>query len=296
MSALSRRSTPTSAPPIPPEGIAAPSGSVAVPYDVKKAVDFIRARTGEKVTIADLVEVCGVAERTLRKHFCVFLGLAPREYLRRTRLAAVREQLLSAVADVSVTEIAARNGFSHFGRFAAQYRRCFGETPSSTLRRACSPESNSAPSLNKPPPLVRNSRERPSLVILPLRTATIDHIFFAESLAEGLACALSSARSLSVTLARSPNVASLNLQRLARENSARYCLTGRVSQAGERLRVIICLLDAANERHLWGDSFDGRTNDLFELQDRVTEGVVLAILPNVRKPRSSAPRESGPRI
>ncbi len=283
MSALSRRSTPTSAPPIPPEGIAAPSGSAVVPYDVKKAVDFIRARTGEKVTIADLVKVCGVAERTLRKHFRVFLGLAPREYLRRTRLAAVREQLLAAGADVSVTEIAARNGFNHFGRFAAQYRRCFGETPSSTLRRACSPESNSAPSLDKPPPLVRNARGRPSLVILPLRTATIDHTFFAESLAEGLACALSSARSVSVTLARSSNVASLNLQRLACENSARYCLTGRVSQAEERLRVIICLLDAANERHLWGDSFDGRTSDLFELQDRVTEGVVLAILPNVRK-------------
>src|SRR5262249_20230009 len=89
MSALRRGSVPTSALPIPRERRAAPAGLAScptvIPHDVKKAVDFIRARSADKVTIAELVKVCGVAERTLRKHFCTFLGLAPLEYMRRIR-------------------------------------------------------------------------------------------------------------------------------------------------------------------------------------------------------------------
>jgi adenylate cyclase len=275
---------------------------VAVPQDVKKAVDYLRAHVGEKVTVADLVGACGVAARTLRKHFRVFLGLAPLEYLRRMRLGAVREELLSTAANGSVTEIAARNGFSHFGRFSVDYRRCFGESPSSTRRRACSTgrartagnESISTSGSDEPPPMVGISRARPPLAILPFRTATIDHKFFAESLAEGLACALCSARSLCVTLVRSSSVAPLNSRQRTQEHGARYCLTGRVTQADDRLRVIICLLDAASERHLWGDSFDGGTSDLFGLQDRVTEGVVRAILPNIREAEIERARRKRP--
>jgi adenylate cyclase len=300
MSRRSRRSVPTGSPPIPREVFAAAralvSTSPVVPYDVKKALDFMRARAGDKVTIADLVRECGVAERTLRKHFRAFLGLAPLEYLRRMRLAAVRGELLAGTADASVTEIAARNGFSHFGRFAAQYKRCFGESPSSSLRRACSAKRGSIPGSDQPSPILRISRGRPLLVILSFRTATIDHKFFADSLVEGLACALSSTRSLSVTIVmtRGSSRASPDLQPLAREHAARYCLTGRVSQTRDRLRVIICLLDMANARHLWGDSFDAETSDLFGLQDRVTEGVVRAILPNIREAEIERARRKRP--
>ena len=40
--------------------------------------------------------------------------------------------------------------------------------------------------------------------------------------------------------------------------------------------------DAASERQIWGDSFDGESADLFRLQDHVTQGVTRAILPNIR--------------
>jgi AraC-like DNA-binding protein len=44
-------------------------------------------------------------------------------------------RFLKATSDTSVTEVATRFGFSHFGRFSQQYRRCFDETPSETLQR-----------------------------------------------------------------------------------------------------------------------------------------------------------------
>ena len=82
-----------------------------------------------------LAAISGVAERTLAKHFQAFLGRAPLTYLRQLRLAAARERLLQGAGPAAVTAVATRYGFTHFGRFSAQYRRAFGELPSSTLRQ-----------------------------------------------------------------------------------------------------------------------------------------------------------------
>jgi adenylate cyclase len=237
----------------------------------------------QKVTITDLVRASGVAERTLHKHFRAFIGLSPLGYLRRMRLATVREELLRGAVSGSVTEVAARYGFGHLGRFSAQYRQCFNEPPSSTLHRALGNSSTgpeSAPGISG---ALRSSREKPCVAILPFHTATIDQRFFAESLAEAIACALSRARSLSVIVARSPtNISSVDPQRLARERGARYGMAGSIARSRDHLRVIVRLLDIPTGQHLWGDSYDGEMADRFGLQDRVTEGVVRSVLPNVR--------------
>ena len=52
------------------------------------------------------------------------------------RLRRVRFDLENAQGEISVTETALRWGFSHLGRFAADYRKTFGERPSETARRA----------------------------------------------------------------------------------------------------------------------------------------------------------------
>lgn len=268
---------------LPPAGPDLHARPAVVPHDVKKSIEHMRARMDQKVTITDLVGASGVPERTLHKHFRAFVGLSPLGYLRRMRLAAVREELLAAAENSSVTGIAARYGFSHLGRFSTQYRRCFGEPPSSTLRRALGngvTHRECAPGISR---AIRFSRERPSVAILPFHTATIDQRFFAESLAEGIACALSCVRSLSVTVARSPtNISSVDPQRLARERGARYGIAASIAQSGDHLRVIVRLFDTSTGQHLWGDSYDGEMADLFGLQDRVTEGVARSILPNVR--------------
>jgi len=70
------------------------------------------------------------------QHFRDFKGTSPMRYLRTARFGKVREALRRAEPEESITEIAARWGFSHMGRFSVEYRRRFGETPSTTLRRA----------------------------------------------------------------------------------------------------------------------------------------------------------------
>src|SRR5262249_7622920 len=66
-----------------------------------------------------------------------------------------------------------------------------------------------------------------------------------------------------------------------RNIGTRYCLLGRLTRRGERLRVIVRLVDAAVDRHLWGDSFDGSSNDPFELQDRTVDGVLCGVVAHI---------------
>ena len=89
-----------------------------VPRDVKRAIDYMRRNMGRKIAVPDLAAVCDVAERTLREHFRQFFGLSPLAFFRRLRLAAVRESLLDGANCTTITEVATRYGFSHFGRFS----------------------------------------------------------------------------------------------------------------------------------------------------------------------------------
>jgi AraC family ethanolamine operon transcriptional activator len=57
-------------------------------------------------------------------------------FLRQVRLEGVRRDLDGGLPPGGISELALRWGFSHFGRFAADYRRHFGELPSETARRA----------------------------------------------------------------------------------------------------------------------------------------------------------------
>lgn len=279
-----------------------------VPHDVKQAVDYMRKNRGRKITMVDLVSVSGVAERTLTKHFRAFLGVPPLSYLRRLRLAAVRETLLCGADGASVTKVATQYGLTHFGRFSVQYRRCFGESPSATLRRGRAvavSQARAGHDRGKAEPdgagLAKSylgplSREKPSIAILPCQTSLREptHRWFAESLADGIAAALCSVRPLSVMLSRQTGVPVRDPQRAARDLGARYFLIGRLTGGGQRLRLVVRVVATATGHHVWGDSYDGEDNDLLRLQDHVVEGIVRAILPNIRRSEIDKARRARP--
>jgi AraC-like DNA-binding protein len=101
--------------------------------DVKRVLDYVDANLAEPLTLADLIAVANVPGRTLNEHFRKFTGLAPMAYVRRERLKKARQMLAASLTE-SVTEAALACGFFHLGRFAAEYRHIFGETPLETLK------------------------------------------------------------------------------------------------------------------------------------------------------------------
>ncbi|MEO3787314.1 AraC family transcriptional regulator [Actinocorallia sp. B10E7] len=109
----------------------------AAPRTVRRALEFIESRAAEPITVADIAAEVSVSVRVLQEGFRRHVGRSPTEQLRTTRLERVRRALLDGDPEtVTVTSVAARWGFHHLGRFAADYRRHFGEAPSVTLRCA----------------------------------------------------------------------------------------------------------------------------------------------------------------
>jgi len=86
-------------------------------------------------TAADLAATVGVTSRTLLRTFQESFGVPPKRYLMLRELHAVRRSLREAsTEDATVAEVLTRHGVWEFGRFAARYRRQFGESPAETLR------------------------------------------------------------------------------------------------------------------------------------------------------------------
>ncbi|HEU0216590.1 MAG TPA: helix-turn-helix domain-containing protein [Stellaceae bacterium] len=107
-----------------------------LPVDMVRALRWLRGHFSEPVGLERLADVAGVRPRTLETHFKVFLGTTPLGWVRQMRLRRARQQLLQSNPHATVTDIAMANGFNQLGRFAAQYRKVFGELPSSTFQRS----------------------------------------------------------------------------------------------------------------------------------------------------------------
>lgn len=89
----------------------------------------------DPIHISELCLALDVSRRTLHRAFHGMLGLGPVEYLRLVRLAEVRRQLTSGrPGTASVSQAALDAGFSDLGRFAAYYRKLYGEMPSQTRK------------------------------------------------------------------------------------------------------------------------------------------------------------------
>ncbi|MFJ9828237.1 AraC family transcriptional regulator [Streptomyces sp. NPDC101160] len=107
----------------------------ARPAPVKRVMDAVRARPEHPFTTTELAALARVSVRRLQESFREYVGMSPMAYVRQVRLDRVHEELRTGDPDgLAVGEVAWRWGFTHPGRFAAQYRARFGEPPSRTLR------------------------------------------------------------------------------------------------------------------------------------------------------------------
>ncbi|MET0859549.1 MAG: AraC family transcriptional regulator [Microbacterium sp.] len=114
--------------------LAEPSRAIGV-QPVSHAVEMLRTDLARPWTVTELAAAVSVSVRGLQEGFRRSLDTTPMAYLRHLRLEEVhRELVVAEPGTVSVTEVAVRWGFTHLGRFAADYRAEFAERPSDTLR------------------------------------------------------------------------------------------------------------------------------------------------------------------
>ena len=130
--------------------------------------------------------------------------------------------------------------------------------------------------------------DKPSIAVLPFKNMSGDpeQEYFADGIVEDIITALSRFKALFV-IARNSSFTykgrAVDVKQVGRELGVRYVLEGSVRKATNRVRITGQLVDTATGAHLWADRFDGGLDDVFDLQDQVTESVVAAIAPAVEK-------------
>jgi AraC-like DNA-binding protein len=101
---------------------------------LRQARDFVAAHIHEPIHLDDLCAALSLSHRGAQNLFQDLLGVNPITYLRHQRLHGVRRALrIAPPGPGSVKRAALEWGFLHHGRFAAEYRELFGESPSKTL-------------------------------------------------------------------------------------------------------------------------------------------------------------------
>jgi AraC-like DNA-binding protein/TolB-like protein len=208
-----------------------------LPQHVKRALVYMRANLAEKIALPGLAATCAAPERTLLKQFKRFVGISPLAYLRRLRLNVARSQSLQADCETAISEIAMSCGFIHLGRFATEYRRAFGESPSATRQRVRGEGLDGA---LLPAPVVW--REKPALLVVPFRTETLQEELETRDLMERLSATLSHMRIASVTRVHPSRALSFSARR-QRDGGTQYGLMGRVRRVDHCTRVIARLID-----------------------------------------------------
>ncbi len=102
---------------------------------LSRAEEYLYARLTRPVSRTALADATGVSIRTLSRSFAKRWGTGPMGFLKARRMESVYRELLGAApGETTVTEVVYRYGFSHLGKFALEYKRAFGESPSATLR------------------------------------------------------------------------------------------------------------------------------------------------------------------
>jgi TolB-like protein len=124
--------------------------------------------------------------------------------------------------------------------------------------------------------------DKPSIAVMPFvnMSGDTEQEYFADGMVEDIITALSHIRWLFV-IARNSTFSykgrSIAVTQIGRDLGVRYVLEGSVRNAANRVRITGQLIDAETGGHLWAERYEGALDDVFELQDRITENVVSAL-------------------
>jgi adenylate cyclase len=156
-------------------------------------------------------------------------------------------------------------------------------------RRRASQSAKSA-AISAPPAAV--GAPRVGICVLPFANMSGDQEqeYFSDGITEDIITDLSKVSALAVV---SRNTAFMykgthvDVAKVARELKVGHVLEGSVRKAGGRVRITAQLVDGSSNDHVWAERYDRDLNDIFTLQDEISEAIVkalkLKLLPEEKK-------------
>jgi TolB-like protein/Flp pilus assembly protein TadD len=124
--------------------------------------------------------------------------------------------------------------------------------------------------------------DKPSIAVLPFVNMSGDpeQEYFVDGMTDDLITDLSKISSLFVIARNSVfgyKGKPVDVKKVSRELGVRHVLEGSVRKAGNQVRINAQLIDASTGGHLWAERYDGKMDDVFALQDKITQKIVTAL-------------------
>lgn len=124
--------------------------------------------------------------------------------------------------------------------------------------------------------------DKPSVAVLPFANLSSDpeQEYFSDGITEDLITDLSKLSGLFVISRNSVFLykgRAVKPEQVSKELGVQYVLEGSIRKAGPRVRITAQLVDATTGYHLWADRYDRDLQDIFALQDEVTQKIVAAL-------------------
>jgi adenylate cyclase len=144
----------------------------------------------------------------------------------------------------------------------------------------------------KSAPSASAAAARVSICVLPFANMSGDREqeYFSDGITEDIITDLSKVSALAVVSRNSAFMykgQNVDVPKLARELKVGHVLEGSVRKAGGRVRITAQLVDGASNDHVWAERYDRDLNDIFTLQDEISEAIVkalkLKLLPEEKK-------------
>lgn len=139
--------------------------------------------------------------------------------------------------------------------------------------------SGAAPAPAIPAPV---QTKKVSICVLPFANISgdVEQEYFSDGITEDIITDLSKVSALSVTARHTAfpfKGMNVDAPQVARQVKASHVLEGSVRKAGGRVRITAQLIDGASGEHIWAERWDRDYNDIFALQDEISQAVVDAL-------------------
>ena len=167
------------------------------------------------------------------------------------------------------------------------------------LRRSMGRVESDTPSVPRTRVAATLHTDSPSIAVMPFTNLSGDaeQEFLADGLTEDIILGLSRVKQLFV-IARNTcftyKGTTPDAQEVSRDLGVRYVLEGSVRKQGDRIRVTAQLVDASTRTPKWAERFDRKLDEILEVDDEVTEAIVAALQPALRRAEAEHARRASP--
>ncbi len=126
--------------------------------------------------------------------------------------------------------------------------------------------------------------DKPSIAVLPFANMSDDpsQEYFSDGITEDIMTGLSRFGFFFV-ISRNSTFAykdkSVNVKDVAHDLGSQYVLEGSVRKSGDRIRITAQLIDAIADKHVWAEKYDRKLEDVFQVQDEITQSIVTSVAP-----------------